>query len=135
MPKVLYRLIEAETYSHKHLLVVGGGDSAVEAAIALARQKGNTVTLSYRRDSFVRLKEKNEERIKELSKSKVIKTLFNSQVTEIHQDSILIKENDNIIHTIPNDTVFIFAGGELPSEFLQKIGVKFRTAEVKLNAI
>ena len=130
MQKVYYRLIEAERYNNNHLLVVGGGDSAVEAAIGLSRQKGNTVTLSYRRDSFVRLKKKNEERIKELMKSGNVKVIFNSEVAEIKHESVLIKENSGTIQTIPNDYVFIFAGGELPGEFLKKVGVKMRTEDV-----
>ena len=129
LPKVYYRLIEAETYVQKRLLVVGGGDSAVEAAVGLARQKGTTVTLSYRREEFVRLKEKNEERIREMIKAGTVNAMFGSQVVEIRTDSILIKDKDNVIQTLPNDFVFVFAGGELPAEFLSKIGVKLRTEE------
>ncbi len=130
LPKVYYRLMEAEKYSKKSILIVGGGDSAVEAALALARQQGNIVTLSYRRDSFVRLKEKNEKKINEEIKSGRVKTIFNSEVTEIKPDGVTIKEANGSLHTIPNDFVFIFAGGELPAEFLKKIGVKLRTEEV-----
>ena len=59
LPKVMYRLIEADHYINKKILVVGGGDSAVEAAMGLANQKGNIVTLSYRQGSFGRIKERN----------------------------------------------------------------------------
>jgi putative YpdA family bacillithiol system oxidoreductase len=134
LPKVYYKLIDAESYSNNHLLVVGGGDSAIEAAVGLARQKGNTVTLSYRRESFVRLKEKNEQRISELLKANKLKVIFNSDVTEITSSTIVIKEQGNIIHTLPNDFVFIFAGGELPAEFLKKIGVRLRTEEAETLA-
>jgi len=133
LPKVYYRLIEAESYSGKNLLVVGGGDSAVEAAVGLARQKGNTVTLSYRREAFVRLKEKNEERIKEMIAKGTVRAIFNSDVQEIRPDYVMIREGDKNVHTIPNDFVFIFAGGELPGEFLKKIGVKLRTADVDVK--
>lgn len=132
LPKVFYRLIEAETYHNKHILVVGGGNSAVEAAIGLARQRGNTVTLSYRRDAFVRLKEKNEERINDMMKSGTVRVMFNSQVTEIRPHDVDITESNGKTSTLPNDFVFIFAGGELPSEFLKKVGVKFRTENVIL---
>ncbi|MBI5214697.1 MAG: NAD(P)-binding domain-containing protein [Ignavibacteriae bacterium] len=134
LPKVYYKLIEAESYNNKHLLVVGGGDSAVEAAIGLARQKGNTVTLSYRRESFVRLKEKNEQRIQEMIHAGKIHALFNSEVMEITSESAIIKEQSNLIHNIKNDVVFIFAGGELPAEFLKKIGVQLRTKESTILA-
>lgn len=131
LPHVYYRLIEAEKYAGTRALIVGGGDSAVEAAIALARQQGNEVTLSYRRESFVRLKEKNEKRIQEMMTRGKVRVIFNSSITEIQPDKVLIREKENIVHTLKNDYVFIFAGGELPSEFLKRIGVSLRTAEVQ----
>jgi len=133
LPKVSYRLIEAEKYTNKNILVVGGGDSAVEAAIGLARQKGNTVSVSYRREDFVRLKEKNDKEIRESIKSGRVRAIFNSEVTEIQPNTVLVQEQ-KIIHNLKNDFVFIFAGGELPSEFLKKIGVQLRTEEIKTNA-
>jgi len=123
--------MEAEKYTKNSILIVGGGDSAVEAALALARQQGNTVTLSYRRDSFVRLKEKNEKKIHEEIKSGRVKTMFNSEVTEIKPNDVSIKDASGTLKTIPNDYVFIFAGGELPAEFLKKIGVRLRTEEIR----
>jgi len=126
LPKVYYRLIEAETYTNKHLLVVGGGDSAVEAAVALARQKGNTVTLSYRREEFVRLKEKNEVHIHEMMRSRKVNVLFNTEVQEIRRESVALLEKKSILHEVQNENVFVFAGGELPGEFLKKTGVHLR---------
>lgn len=134
LPKVMYRLIEAESYNNKNVLVVGGGDSAVEAAVGLASQKGNTVTISYRREEFVRLKEKNEKRVKELLEANKLRTVFNSQVTEIRPDNVLIHEGEKITHNLPNDFVFVFAGGELPTELLKRTGVRLRTSEVKVKA-
>lgn len=134
LPKVMYRLIEAETYQQKHLLVVGGGDSAIEAAVGLASQKGNVVTISYRKEDFVRLKEKNEKRIREFMESGKIKTIFNSQVVEIKPECVLVQEGKKIIHNLQNDFLFVFAGGELPTELLKRIGVKLRTSEVKAEA-
>jgi thioredoxin reductase (NADPH) len=131
LTKVYYRLFDAESYTGKRLLVVGGGDSAIEAAVALARQRGNEVTISYRRDAFVRLKEKNDVQIRELMKRGESRVLFNSEVMEIQEETVLVREGEKIIHTIKNDAVFIFAGGELPAEFLKKIGVELRTAELE----
>jgi thioredoxin reductase (NADPH) len=128
-PKVAYQLIEAEAYVQKRILVVGGGDSAIEAAVALARQKGNTITISYRRSEFVRLKDKNEKQLKDLMLGKKISVLFNSQVQEIKSDSVLLKEEPDHIHTLGNDFVFVFAGGELPIELLKRAGVRLRTHE------
>jgi thioredoxin reductase (NADPH) len=129
LPKVSYRLIEAETYTDKNLLVVGGGDSAVEAAVALARQKGNRVTLSYRRDDFVRLKEKNDRNVRSMISSGKIKIEFSSELTGITEDAVSLKTSAGGERAIPNDAVFIFAGGELPAEFLKKAGIALRTEE------
>jgi putative YpdA family bacillithiol system oxidoreductase len=135
LSKVMYRLIEAESYKNKHILVVGGGDSAVEAAIGLASQKGNVVTMSYRKEEFIRLKEKNEQKVKQFIESEKLKAIFSSEVLEIKPDSVLIKESGKIIHNLPNDFVFIFAGGELPTELLKRCGIRLRTTEVEAQAM
>jgi thioredoxin reductase (NADPH) len=133
LPKVAYKLIETKSYQHKNILVVGGGDSAVEAAVGLASQQGNKVTLSYRREGFVRLKEKNEERINRLMKSNNIVAVFNSNVGEIKPLSVVLVTQDGSMD-IPNDFVFIFAGGELPTELLKKAGVRLRGTEIETKA-
>jgi thioredoxin reductase (NADPH) len=132
LPKVAYQLIEAEMYSQRNILIVGGGDSAVEAAVALARQKGNTITLSYRRNEFVRLKEKNEKNIADMIQAKKIRVIFNSQLVEIRRENVIIKEEPRQLHTISNDNIFIFAGGEMPVELLKQAGVRLRTEEIAL---
>ena len=129
LPKVFYRMIETSSYQGNTILIVGGGDSAVEAAVGLAGQKGNTVTLSYRKDAFVRLKEKNEKRIKEMTDRGAVKVIFNSEVAEIRPGSVILREGGGVVREIPNDFVFIFAGGELPGEFLRKTGVRLRTSD------
>jgi len=127
--KVMYALVDAGTYTNKQILVVGGGDSAVEAAMGLASQKGNVVTLSYRRESFPRIKEMNDVRINEFIKSKKINAIFNSEVTEIEQGSVTIAEKGKSPQKIKNDFVFVFAGGELPNGLLKKLGVSFRMGQ------
>ena len=129
LPKVAYRLIEAESYTDRDILVVGGGDSAVEAAVALARQAGNRVTLSYRRDDFVRLKEKNDKNVREMLASGALKVEFSSQVKVITGKDVSLALPDGRETVLPNDFVFVFAGGELPSEFLKKTGIRLRTEE------
>lgn len=121
--KVYYRLIEPELIKNKHVLVVGGGDSAIESAMLIA-DGNNFVTLSYRGDKFSRIKPKNYERIEEYSKSKKIKVIFNSVVEEIFDDKVDLIINGNEKKTIKNDLVYVFAGGELPIQFLEKIGIK-----------
>jgi putative YpdA family bacillithiol system oxidoreductase len=129
MSKVLYRLEDAEHYTNWNLLVVGGGDSAVEAAVGLARQKGNTVTISYRRDGFIRLKEKNDTRVTSMIRSGEIQAIFQSEVVQIQKEAVVLRESEKVLRTVPNDYVFIFAGGELPGEFLKKTGIQLRTSE------
>lgn len=129
LPKVSYRLIEAESYRDRNVLVVGGGDSAVEAAVALARQRGNNVMLSYRREDFVRLKEKNERNVHRLIGDGSLRVVFSSFVGEITPDTVHLKKSGGEDEVVRNDAVFVFAGGELPSAFLQKIGIELRTGD------
>jgi thioredoxin reductase/Pyruvate/2-oxoacid:ferredoxin oxidoreductase delta subunit len=124
LPKVMYRLIEADHYVNKKILVVGGGDSAVEAAMGLANQSGNQVTLSYRKESFVRIKERNAHRIEQCMRSGKIKVMFNSIPVEFKLESVVIEVGGQL-QEIPNDFVWIFAGGTPPNDFLKKIGVGF----------
>ena len=121
---VLYRLIEADHYTDQHILVVGGGDSAVEAAMGLAHQSGNRVTLSYRRGEFSRLKDRNAKRIEEHIASSKIEVLFNSMPVEFRSGAALI-EVDGQVRELQNDFVWILAGGTPPSEFLKAAGVAF----------
>lgn len=122
--KVAYRLLEPELIHNQKILIVGGGDSAVEAALLLS-DENNFVTISYRSDSFSRLKPKNLERINEAQKNGKIKILLNSNVKEIKDNSVtLINTSENSEIEIPNELVYIFAGGELPTVFLEKIGVR-----------
>lgn len=124
MPHVLYRLIEADHYTGKNILVVGGGDSAVEAAMGLAHQAGNKVTLSYRKSEFSRLKDRNAKRIEENMRSGKLEVLFNSMPTEFREGSVSIEVSGEI-REMPNDYVWIFAGGIPPSDFLKTAGVAF----------
>jgi len=123
-PKVLFKLIDAESYQNEHILVVGGGDSALEAAMGLARQPGNIVTISYRKEKFFRIKKRNEERIADLLKNDKIRIIFNSQLIEIQEKAVFIESTEEQTQ-IENDFTFIFAGGEPPFALLNKIGVRF----------
>ncbi len=133
LPKVMYRLIEADHYINKKILVVGGGDSAVEAAMGLACQSGNHVTLSYRSERFSRIKERNAQRIEDFMRSGKLKVLFNSNPVEVKPESVIIDVNGNR-QEIPNDFIWIFAGGTPPNGFLKKIGVGFGARDLTLEA-
>ncbi len=124
--KVAYRLLEPEEIKNKKVLVVGGGDSAIESALLLADQ--NKVTISYRSEAFSRLKVKNSERINEAIQNGLIDVKFNSAIVSINIDHVLYTENGSDgVKKLDNDLVYVFAGGELPSDFLKKIGIKVTT--------
>jgi thioredoxin reductase (NADPH) len=122
--KVFYRLLEPELIINSKVLVVGGGDSAIESALLLTGGN-NVITISYRSNSFSRLKPKNLEKINEAASQGKIKIFFNSNVKEIKDKSVLLSiNNDEEIKEIENDIVYIFAGGILPTMFLEQIGIK-----------
>jgi thioredoxin reductase/Pyruvate/2-oxoacid:ferredoxin oxidoreductase delta subunit len=131
--KVMYRLIEADHYINKKILVVGGGDSAVEAAMGLAHQKGNEVTLSYRQAEFSRIKERNAQRLAECVRGGKVKVALSSNVKEIRQESVLLEVKGEL-RELANDFVCIFAGGTPPYDFLRKIGVRFGARDLTLEA-
>lgn len=121
LEKVAYRLLEPEHIRGKNILVVGGGDSAIESALLLAEQ--NALTLSYRGESFGRIKPKNSERIQEAARAGRIDILFSSTVARIEESTVWLALNGGQDISLPNDLVYIFAGGELPTDFLEKAGI------------
>ena len=123
LEKVAYRLLEPEQLEGKHIAVVGGGDSAIESALLLAAR--NKVTLSYRSESFNRLKPKNSEKIKEAISNGSMDVRFSSNILSIHETFIELENKISAsIDQLDNDLVYIFAGGELPTQFLQKTGIE-----------
>ena len=133
LPKVMYRLIEADHYVNKNILIVGGGDSAIEAAMGLANQSGNKVTLSYRQERFSRIKERNAKRIEDSIRSGKVKVLFKSNPVEFKTDTVILSVNGGMQET-PNDFVWIFAGGTPPNDFLRKIGIEFGIRDMTVEA-
>ena len=124
LPHVMYSLLDAEAYAGKRILVVGGGDSAVEAAMGLASQKGNRVTVSYRQAEFKRLKHRNQVRIQEMITRKELTVLFNSKPTQIGVKSATVDVGGQP-KEVAADFVWIFAGGTLPKTFLEGMGIAF----------
>lgn len=133
LPKVMYRLLEADHYVNKRILVVGGGDSAVEAAMGLGSQVGNQVTLSYRQPSFSRIKERNAKRIEDFMRNGKLKVVFNSNPVEFTLESVTLNVQGELQH-LPNDFAWIFAGGTPPNDFLKKIGVGFGAQDLTREA-
>ena len=125
LEKVAYRLLEPENIEGKNILIVGGGDSAIESALALADH--NKVLLSYRGKAFQRIKPKNNEKINKAIADGLIDVRFNTNVVKIDEENIILASPDNEEAKIKNDLVYIFAGGELPTQFLQKAGIGITT--------
>jgi len=121
--KVAYRLIEAEHIDNKKIIVVGGGDSAIESALLLAVK--NKVTLSYRGESFGRIKAENNTKINIASANHQIDVRYNTSLKSIEDDYVNIVDlPSGEVTQLANDLVYVFAGGELPTQFLEKAGIK-----------
>lgn len=126
LQKVVYRLIDPSQFVGKHVLVVGGGDAALEAAVTISEEPNTTVTLSYRSNAFNRVKVKNRKHAESASATGRLNILLESSVTEILPDTVKLDQKGKAIE-IPNDAVIICAGGILPTPLLQEIGVKIDT--------
>lgn len=126
LPKVVYRLIDAEQYRGQRVLVVGGGDSALEAAISIAEQPDTAVTLSYRSEAFSRAKEKNRQRIEQAQAAGRLSVLLKSNVKQIREAHVELDHDGKQVE-IANDAVIVSAGGVLPTGFLKQIGIEVQT--------
>jgi thioredoxin reductase len=126
LPKVVYRLIDPEQYSGRRVVVVGGGDSALEAAASVAELGTSSVILSYRGNAFQRAKERNRQRVQEASALGRLKLLMGSGIEEIRPDAVVVKHADKVV-TVANDDVIVSAGGVLPNDFLRSIGIEVET--------
>ncbi|MCP5074248.1 MAG: NAD(P)-binding domain-containing protein [Rhodobacteraceae bacterium] len=126
LPKVVYRLIDPEQYRGRHVLVVGGGDSALEAAISVAEEPGTTVTLSYRGDAFSRAKAKNRSRAETLTAAGKLRVILGSTIQSISETHVEIMKED-LLSRLQNDAVIVCAGGILPTGFLKSIGIEVET--------
>jgi thioredoxin reductase len=126
MSKVVYRVIDPGQHRNQNVLVVGGGDSALEAATTIADEPGTIVALSYRSAAFSRAKPKNRELVEQMEAAGRIRVLFNSNVQAIGERSVVI-EVEGTNESIANDAVIVSAGGILPSAFLRTIGINVET--------
>ena len=126
LSKVTYRLLDPEQYRDQSVLVVGGGDSAIESAVTIAAQPGTVVTLSYRSPAFTRAKQKNRERLEAARAEGRIRVLLESNVKQIAPEHVDIEHNGKVLR-LPNDAVIVNAGGILPTAFLQELGIEVQT--------
>jgi thioredoxin reductase/ferredoxin len=126
LPKVVYRLIDPEQYRGQQVMVVGGGDSALEAAASIAELGDTNVWLSYRGEAFQRAKQRNRQRVEEASARGRLRVLLNSQIREIRAGEVLLKQSGEEMK-LPNDAVIVSAGGILPNDFLKSVGIEVQT--------
>jgi thioredoxin reductase/ferredoxin len=125
LPKVVYRLIDPEQYAGQEVLVVGGGDSALEAASSIA-ESGGAVVLSYRGAEFDRAKAGNRDRVRRVAEAGQLRILMSSNVKQIGRETVALDRNGERID-VRNDAVIVSAGGVLPSDFLRRIGISVET--------
>ena len=124
--KVAYRLLDPELIKNRRIVIVGGGDSAIEAALMLAND--NKVILTYRSSQFNRLKVRNNTLISSAIQTEMLEVKYNTELIEITDKTVKLLDNTtDTITEIDNDLVYIFAGGELPTEFLKKAGIQMKT--------
>ena len=126
LPKVVYRLVDPEQYRGKHVLVVGGGDSALEAAASIAEEPNTTVCLSYRGEAFGRAKPKNRARADAAVRRGALTVMLSSTVKAIGRDSVQIDHQGRLL-SLRNEAVIVCAGGILPTAFLQSAGIEVET--------
>jgi thioredoxin reductase/NAD-dependent dihydropyrimidine dehydrogenase PreA subunit len=127
LSNVSYTLREPEAYQDSRITVVGGGDAAVEAALALAEQPGNRIQIAYRKDRFSRVKECNRARIGEAQRAGEIDILWSTEVVRNQMGGVTLRDGSDAVRSVDNDQLFVFVGGELPTPFLERCGVKVDT--------
>jgi thioredoxin reductase len=139
LEKALYDIVEMEAFAGCRMLVVGGGDSAIESALGLASQPDTTVTLSTRGQGFPRLKERNREKLEAALRDPAgggaphLELLPGSRVVEI-RPGVVALDCGGMPRLVPNDYVVIRIGGEPPYPFLERCGVRIVTKEIALDA-
>jgi thioredoxin reductase (NADPH) len=126
LPKVVYRLIDPEQYAGKRVLVVGGGDSALEAAASIAELSDAKVAIAYRGDAFFRAKPQNRARIDRARQSGRLHVLYNSRVQHIAEDAVVVEQKGKRLR-LPNESVIVATGGLVPTDFLKNVGVRVQT--------
>jgi thioredoxin reductase len=126
-PNVAYSLLDPEQFQGYRITVVGGGDSAIEAALSLSAQPDTSVRLSYRKDKFSRLKPANQERIERAITGGDVTFLPETNLSRISQEQVWYVDADGEEHAMPNDYVFIFIGGTLPTPMLKDLGIVIDT--------
>jgi thioredoxin reductase/NAD-dependent dihydropyrimidine dehydrogenase PreA subunit len=126
--KVVYRVIEPEVFQDQHVLVVGGGNAAVESAFALIDGgQCASVTISYRKNSFARCRQPNRKRIDAEVEAGRLTALMGTEVEEIFGDRVTLRDASGEQLSIQNDAVVIQVGGTAPTALLEDVGIEIVT--------
>jgi len=133
LPHVFYDIVEMEAFQGASVLVVGGGDSALESAVGLAHQDGTKVVLSYRGDSFARAKERNREKLERLRAEGRLEVVLSSQVRDIRPGEATLATGEGATRRIPAEYVVIRIGGEAPYELLRRAGASIVAKELSVG--
>ena len=132
LDKVFYDIVEMEDFTGRAVLVVGGGDTAIESALGLANQDGTSVTLSYRGDRFLRIKDRLQVKLEKAVRGGRIELILGSTVRMVRTDTVVL-DTPAGVRIIPNDDVVVRIGGEAPVAFLERMGVRLVQKEVPLS--
>ncbi len=124
LPKIFNLLEDPDEWRGRSVLVVGGGDSAVEAAVALA-DAGAKVMISYRGKGFNRAAPKNRQTIEQYAGEGRLKAKLGSQILQFDQDSVTLALADGSQKRYPNDCAFVLIGADPPIQWLEKMGIHF----------
>lgn len=119
---VYHRLYSPRKYKNENIIVVGGGNSAIEAAITLSEQ--NKVYLSYRGSEFARIFKDNERKLNEAIAAKRIEPLLNSNITEFGDNEATLKIGTDEVRKLPYNHAFVLVGADVPRDFLKSLGLK-----------
>jgi thioredoxin reductase (NADPH) len=131
LAKVFYDIVEMEQFAGHRVLVVGGGDSAVESAVGLANQAGTTVALSYRNEAFARIKPRNQQKLDQVVAAGRVQLMLGTQVREVRPDVVVLEGKEGTA-LLPNDDVVIRIGGDAPYPFLERIGVRLVQKDIPI---
>ena len=131
LTNVFYEIIEMEQFAGRRVLVIGGGDSAIESAVGLANQAGTEVLLSYRRREFARIKPRNQEKLDRAVAARRIRLLLGTQLREVRPD-VVVLEGEGGSMIVPNDDVVIRIGGDAPHAFLERMGVRIVQKDIAI---
>ena len=134
LPKVFNRLHDPADFRGRNVLVVGGGDSSLEAAIALG-EAGAKTTLAYRGAQLVRANGENVAKAGSLAASGALTMRLATQVTEISDTGVLLRTHGGATEALANDVVFALIGREAPLAFLRRSGVRIAGDSTRLGTI